>query len=153
VWQNACEAPGEVEFEGEVHISGTADLIEEECAGAALGYQMITTNIAGPLRAALNESAGETTPQELGTVTAAHSGLGVSVPITVGSGVGTYMDSDQDVDAVLVCTDYFTIESKARAYIKVRANSTLIDLFAAVKTNMSSRSTTTIDFVTCPHKH
>jgi hypothetical protein len=42
---------------------------------------------------------------------------------------------------------------KARAYIKVRANSTLIDLFAAVKTNMSSRSTTTIDFVTCPHKH
>lgn len=151
MWRNMCEDEGEIEFFGQAEVSGAANLIEENCAGAALGYQQIRSNIlASPIDAVLTESSGETNAGELGDVSGALSGLEVSLPITTGLGEGIYQDNDQDAQFDYECNDLFTLELKSRAYIRVWANSPLIDLFADVRASMAGSSSGVVLLGTCP---
>ncbi|MAB78549.1 MAG: hypothetical protein CMJ89_04265 [Planctomycetes bacterium] len=149
-WRNDCD-PGEIEFFGSATITGLADLIDDDCAGAAYGYQQITSNVlSAPIAAVLNESAGETNSGELGSVTGALRGLELNLPITHGLGEGRYEDNDADSDFAYKCDDFFTIEFKSRSYMKVWANSPLWDLYAEVKVWMSGSSYAEVYLGTCP---
>lgn len=152
-WQDTCKI-GDIEFYGHATITGKTNLIDDDCAGAALGYQQIKSNVLDtPIDAVLDKSAGETLAGQLGSLRAGHSGLEVSVPITHGLGEGQYNDNDQDARFGYKCSNFFTIEFKSRAYIKVWANSAFFDLVAAVDASMCGSSAALVMLGTCPHSH
>jgi hypothetical protein len=153
-YKNGCDGPGDIEFFGQAAITGTANLVDDDCAGAALGYQQIKSNVLdAPIDAVLDQSAGETRSGTLGDITAAHKGIEVSVPITYGLGEGQYTDNDQDARFAYKCDNFFEYEKKSRAYIKVWANSGFWDLVAKVECTMSGSASVQAVLGTCPHSH
>ncbi len=145
----SSSSEGEVEMFGTVEVSGEADLINADCAAAALGYAQFETNIDANAYAVLETSAGETVSNKLGNLSISYKGFGGSVNIDPGQGTGTYNDSDNDADGDVTCTSFFEVTHKTRAYIKVWANAT----FGSAKctADMSGSVSTTSHLLDCPH--
>lgn len=151
IWRDNCNI-GDIELIGHATIHGRANLIDDDCAGAALGFQQIKSNVLGaPITALLTQSSGETAAGQLGSVTAGYAGLEVTVPINSGMGEGNYGDNDQEVGTAYKENNLFTIDMKSRAYIKVWANSGFIDLYALVRASMCGESSASFRLGTRPH--
>ncbi|MEW6072404.1 MAG: hypothetical protein AB1726_07375 [Planctomycetota bacterium] len=85
-----------VNVKGSLTITGRAELIQGECGAAALGYVRFESSITEPKEAKLAESSGETSSDLLFNLGAAYDGGGVTVPIRINKGHGTFSDSDSD---------------------------------------------------------
>jgi hypothetical protein len=152
-WRDSC-AVGEVRLSGHTIVAGRAGLIEADCAGAALGYQQITSNIfSTPIDAKLAHSAGETVVGQLGSLKAGHDGLQLTYTITNGLGEGSYADFDQESRFEEKHENTFTINFKSRAYIKVWANSGFLQGQALVRARMGGVSSAVAVLGTRPHNH
>jgi hypothetical protein len=152
-YKDYCQV-GEVQLTGSTQIQGNANLIGADCAGAALGYQEITSNVlTQPISAALTTSAGETLSGQIGNLQVGQEGLKLGVTIITGLGAGNYRDCDLDHGTVEAQTDLFTYELKSRAYIKVWANSGFLQPDARVRVSMHGSSRSKVILRTRPHNH
>ena len=132
-----------------VEVGGAAHLTNAACAAAALGYAEFTCSLTAPLEAKLLRSAGETRSGQLGTIGGSHGGLSGSVNVSVGLGEGTYPDSDINATSAQDCLNYFFIQHRSRAYIKVWANAGL-DPLAECSAVMWGRVSASAVLDTCP---
>ena len=132
-----------------VEVGGAAHLTNAACAAAALGYAEFTCSLTAPLEAKLLRSAGETRSGQLGTIGGSHGGLSGSVNVSFGLGEGTYPDSDINATSAQDCLNYFFIQHRSRAYIKVWANAGL-DPLAECSAVMWGRVSASAVLDTCP---
>ena len=110
-----------------VEANGVANLNDDDCAAAALGYAEFECSIALPIAAVLDKSIGETVDQALGNLVLALQGLSVQVPLYVSHGEGKYADNKQDsMSGVVACSLVgFNFTANVRGYIQTWANSYL----------------------------
>ncbi|MEZ5964722.1 MAG: hypothetical protein R3F56_12815 [Planctomycetota bacterium] len=145
------ERQGEIEVNAVVDAQGVANLVDADCAAAALGYGEFSSNVTPTITAVLTASAGETGSNQLGSVRAAYSGITVAVNLSVGTGEGTYPDMDTNQIGNVVCKNYYFVQHRARAYIKVWANEDLIGIIAECDADMTATVTSGTLLYTCPH--
>jgi hypothetical protein len=138
VWEVAAgsDCHGRATLDMALEISGNVDLINPDCAGAALGYVRVESNIMNePLYVALTQSAGETVPGTLGSGTMgigiAYVGLGVSLTPTVGTQAISYPEVVREPGFARKCVDTFYVKTKTRAYLRLWANDWAIPPFIA----------------------
>ena len=127
---------GEVEVWARCTAAGVANLNNADCAAAALGYSQFTSSLGTSIYAALQDSAAVTGSYSLGNLQAAYQGLGVGLNVNVGTGTGSYPDSDQNEVGQADCVNYYFVQHRSRAYIKVWANEGLIGLGASADCRM-----------------
>lgn len=116
------EGTGDVELTASVQASGSVNLVNPDCAAAALGYTEFSSNISATITAVLTKSVAETGSNQIGSVGGAYKGIQASYNIVVGHGTGVYPDQDQDYLQAYKCTNFFFKKHRARAYVKVWAN-------------------------------
>lgn len=129
---------GEVEMNANVNATGRANLVDADCAAAALGYSEFSSNITPTITAILSQSAGQTSSSQLGNVGVAYGGLQVGVNVTVGTGTGSYSDQDTNATNMVARTGYYFLQHRARAYIKVWANEDLWGISASCNADMQA---------------
>jgi hypothetical protein len=131
-WRHEGSGVGEVELTADVTVEGEVDLVNADCAGAALGSTEFTSSLTSRIVAELHSSAGETGTGLLGNIsfyTGPH-GSGVGVNLVVGLGEGRYPDVDFDATGVDACPQSdFWRKHRTRGYVKVWADRGL-DLWA-----------------------
>ena len=124
IWRKRGSGVGEVEVFAQADIAGEVILADATCAAVALGYCEFDSNaMANPVRAELLHAAGETQSDLLATVGAQVQGVGISVPITVATGEGTYPDSDSDANVGYLCPTAITwFITRTAGYLRCHAN-------------------------------
>ena len=142
---------GEVELWARCEASGVANLLNADCAAAALGYSQFTSSLTSPIYAALNDSAAATGSYSLGNLQAAYNGLGVGINVNVGTGTGSYPDQDQNEIGQADCVNYYFVQHRSRAYIKLWANEGLIGLGASANCRMGALVHSDSYLLDCPH--
>lgn len=106
------------------YINGVANLVDADCAAAALGYAEYYSNVSGTTYAALTHSAGQTGANQLGEVSAAYEGFGPTIYVTIGTGEGSYPDEEINEITAQECTNFFYKRHRTKSYLKVWANDT-----------------------------
>ena len=133
----------------EVEANGVADLLDSDCAAAALGFAEVVSSLTGPVRAVLTQSMGETSQGQLGGVSGSYGGWGAHMPVLQpGAGKGTYTDSDSNFGSSSGCVDFFEYKVRSKAYIKVWANATLLQ--ASCTADMDARAGIWFTLDNCP---
>lgn len=145
------ERQGEIEVNASVDAQGVANLVDADCAAAALGYGEFSSNVTPTVTAVLTASVGETGSNQIGSVRAAYSGITIGVNVSVGTGEGSYPDMDTNQIGKVECGNYYFVQHRARAYIKVWANEDLVGIIAECDANMQATVTSGTLLYTCPH--
>ncbi len=104
------------------HISGQVNLINPDCAAAALGYADYYSTISGEITAFLDKSCAETEKDLIGDLSVAYKGLGVTIPINIGVGTGIFQDDDQNSNFGYQETDWVFWRARVRPFVKAYAN-------------------------------
>ncbi|HET6204302.1 MAG TPA: hypothetical protein VFI25_16035 [Planctomycetota bacterium] len=134
-WRHKAPGQGSVEMWGEVRIKGRVDLLDADCAAAALGMTELTYGLGSQpfttIRAELGKSVAQTSQGLLGTVNTSGSGPGFSIPFSVGLGEGTYPDEDHDETTGVECPcKSFYLKHRTHGSILVWANAGLLNAYA-----------------------
>lgn len=122
---SAETCPGTAYFSGDMRIEGVANLLDADCAAAALGYVQLTSNISPEWFVKLDKSAGETVAKKLLGLGFSYTGLSVQIEPMVSYGLGEYHDQDAFSADAFANTDFFTFTSRARTFIGAWANATI----------------------------
>ena len=112
-----------IEYDMECSAAGEADLLNADCAGAAVGYAAVESpQFWKKGLARLDSSAGETVRQTLGSLKLEFGGAGVSIPVTIGMGTGRYPDRDSDSVVGVSQESWFSVVRKTEAQTVVWAD-------------------------------
>ena len=151
-WTDRCEI-GDAEYSFHTEIEGFVDLRDADCAGAALGYVEIKSNLlSAPLLVQLHKSAGETQSGALGQIQLALAGFTGTLPIVVQTGIQIWPDFDAIGAAGHKCINIVTLEFRSRAWLQAWANSGLTDIWAEVIAQLEGTSNVSLQMGTCPHQ-
>jgi len=148
VWKGK-KGEGWCKIKADLVTDGVVNLVNADCAAAALGFGEFSSNITPTVVAVLNKSAGETGSNQLGSVSAAYGGLQGSYNVTVGTGEGSYPDNDTNGTNAQGCHDFFTRQHRARGFMKVWANAGL-DISAECNGQMTATVKSVLILGTCP---
>ncbi|MCI0651846.1 MAG: hypothetical protein L0Z55_08175 [Planctomycetes bacterium] len=146
-WVYVGPGEGHAWLFGSTKASGTADLIDDDCSAAALGYCKLHSNILlQELEAVLSTSTGSTVSSTPVTVTLGASGIGV--PITDGGMEQKFPDEAFDEEEADECVNVFIWKARSRAYVCVWADGGFGSAFCTA----SMEGTVVADYVlsACP---
>jgi hypothetical protein len=129
-----------------MEIEGSAEIVNADCAAAALGYTEYTFQNENALVAVLKDSAGQSGANQLGSVAAAHQGLGVAVNVTVGTGLGSYPDNDKNGHTYSANTAVLFHKSRARGFIRCQAS----DFFGTAESSSKMKGKITVTLKLTP---
>jgi len=102
---------------------GRVNLKDADCAAAALGYIEFSCSIpSANSKTALTSSAGETVPNQLGSLMAGYQGFSGSINISVGSKEGIRCQSPSTAKSGAMRLKYFSHSRLAGCLISVWAN-------------------------------
>ncbi len=117
---------GYVDAEASVSADGEVELVSGHVAATAIGYALVDSNIFSQVTAVLTQSAAESSASLLGTLSLKIEGVGASVPITIASGHGTFIDTDADGAVATACTNLFELKHKSRAQMYFYADESIL---------------------------
>ena len=137
---------------GHLNVDANVKITNDEAAGLSLAVMRFTDTLGQNTQVDTDKAAGETSSGTIGVpvlIMIGSNPVPITIPITVGTGVGSYPDSDiKPVPFKRACVEMYAYELATSAHIRVSASA--IAFGAHVECTLSSDYQVSVTLDDCP---